>query len=323
MKRLLGKKCLVFLVVALLSLSGIAFAATKQLTIGTASPTGGWMMLASTMAKLINENVPGTNLTPVPSPRGGTENIETILSGEREMGLVMANTAFAALKGTTPFKEPAKDLAGWFSAHYGYWYLLVREDSGIKTFADLKGKRIAIGNPGDGDEALNKEAFEVLGMSWDAFEPEYAGLSGAVDLIKQNQIHAIAYVGAPKLPSLNELLVTKKMRLITFTDEELEKLFEALPYIVVREMPQSDFPEMILPGDSAKVLSMNHIVVCSSKIPAEDMYNYTKAVFSNLETIHEASKAFSVISLESAVTGMPVPFHEGAAKYFKEAGVLK
>ncbi|MBL3592448.1 MAG: TAXI family TRAP transporter solute-binding subunit [Synergistaceae bacterium] len=322
--RLNAKKFIgIVMVMALLSLSATAFAATKQLTIGTASPTGGWMMLASTAAKLINENVPGTNLTPVPSPRGGVENIETILSGEREMGLVMANSAFAAIRGEAPFTEPAKGLAGWFSAHYGYWYLLVREDSGIESFADLKGKRIAIGNPGDGDEALNRDVFKLLGLAWEDFSPEYAGLSGAVDLIKQNQIHALAYVGAPKLPSLNELLVTKKMRLLTFTDEELEKITEALPYLVVREMPQSDFPEMILPSDPAKVLSMNHVVVCSDKIPADDMYAYTKAVFSNLDEIHAASKAFSVITLESAVSGMPVPFHEGAARYFKEAGVLK
>lgn len=301
----------------------ISFAATKQLTIGTSSPSGAWMMLASAISKLLNDNVKGINVTPVPSPRGSAENIETIITGEREMGFAMANIAAAAANGTAPFSNSTKGLCGWFSAHYGQWYLLAREDSGIKTFADLKGKRIAVGLPGDGDETLNKAVFPLLGLKWTDFRPESDALSGAIDSIKQNQIDAISYVGAPKLAIFGELMISKKMRLIEFSPEQLNQVTKTFPYLVVRDMPQSDFPKLIMPSENAKVITMNHLMLCAENIPEQDMYEYTKLFFENISAIHETNKAFEVITLQNAIKGMPLPLHPGAARYYKEKNILK
>ena len=80
--------------------------AAQHITFGTASPTGGWMMLASSVSKIINESLPAYSVTPVPSPRGSMENIETIASGERELGLTMSNIALLGIKGEEPFKAP-------------------------------------------------------------------------------------------------------------------------------------------------------------------------------------------------------------------------
>ncbi len=314
------------------SLAGVVFfwifgfptftvAEAQQITFGTAAPTGGWMMLASSVSKILNDNVPGVNVTPVPSPRGSVENIETIQNGERELGLTMANIALQAKKGLPPFKQPATGINGWFSAHYGYWYLLARDDSGIKTFQDLKGKRIAIGNPGDGDEALNKEVFELLGLTWKDFRPEYSGLSGAMDLIKQNQIDAFAYVAQPRLPSLMDLLGSKKLRLVDIPEDKLEKVKAALPYVVLKTMPHSDFEKLIMP-EFATVISINHMAICSAALKEETMYAFTKALFENIKIVQEASKTFSVITPENAVKGIPIPIHPGALKYYREKGLI-
>lgn len=312
-----------FLIVSMILISAAGFAATKQITIGTSSPSGAWMMLASTISKLINDNVKEVNVTPVPSPRGSVENIETIITGEREIGFAMANIAAAAATGTAPFNIPTEGLCGWFSAHYGQWYLLAREDSGIKSFADLKGKRIGVGLPGDGDETLNKAIFPMLGLKWSDFKPENDSLSGAIDSVKQNQIDAISYVGAPKLAIFGELMISKKMRLIEFSLEQRKQITKAFPYLAVIDMPQSDFPKLIMSTASAKVITMNHLMLCSKNIPEQDMYEYTKLFFENITTIHQANKAFEVITLQNAVRGMPLPFHPGAMRYYKEKGVLK
>ena len=296
--------------------------AAQQLTFGTAAPTGGWMMLGSAVSKVVNDKVAGVNLTPVPSPRGSVENIETIMKGEREFGLTMANIAMLGKQGAEPFKGQVKGVSGWFSAHYGYWYLLTRADSKIKTVADLKGKRVAIGNPGDGDEALNKEVLARLGLKWTDFKPEYSGFSSALDLIKQNQIDAFAYVAAPKLPSLTELMTTKKLRMVAIDTASLKKLAAELPYVVLRPMSRKDYPALEMP-EEATMVSMNHIVICSEKLDADLVYKMTKAVFSNLDSIRQVSKAFEVITLKSAVSGMPIPFHPGAVKLYKELGLMK
>ena len=296
--------------------------AAQQLTFGTAAPTGGWMMLGSAVSKVVNDKVAGVNLTPVPSPRGSVENIETIMKGEREFGLTMANIAMLGKQGAEPFKGQVKGVSGWFSAHYGYWYLLTRADSKIKTVADLKGKRVAIGNPGDGDEALNKEVLARLGLKWTDFKPEYSGFSSALDLIKQNQIDAFAYVAAPKLPSLTELMTTKKLRMVAVDQASLKKLAAELPYVVLRPMSRKDYPALDMP-EEATMVSMNHIVICSEKLDTDLVYKMTKAVFSNLDSIRQVSKAFEVITLKSAVSGMPIPFHPGAVKLYKELGLMK
>ena len=313
----------VALIVVFLTAATAGFAATKQITIGTSSPSGAWMILASALSKLMNDNIPDMNATPVPSPRGSIENVETIVNGEREMGFAMANVAEAVEKGTDPFTAPQENVRGWFSAHYGQWYLLVREDSDIKTFEDLKGKRIAIGLPGDGDETLNKTVFPLLGLNWEDFRPESSALSGAIDLVKQNQIDGISYIGAPRLAMFGELMMSKKMRFIEFTPEQLKTITDQVPYLVEREMPQSDFPQLVMNGDAAKVLTMNHVMLCSANVPDDDMYAYTKLFFENIETIHEANSAFSVITAENAVKGMPIRFHPGAIRYYQEIGVMK
>ena len=308
--------------IILAGFSPVSLEAAQQITFGTAAPTGGWMMLASSVAKILNDKVPGVVVTPVPSPRGSVENIETIQSGERELGLTMGNIALLAKKGMPPFKAAVSGINGWFSAHYGYWYLLAREDSGIKTFDDLKGKRIAIGNPGDGDESLNKEVFEILGLGWKDFKPEYSGLSGAMDLIKQNQIDALAYVAQPRLPSLTELMGSKKLRLVAIPEERLKKAEKELPYVVLKTMPNSDFEKLTMP-ESATVISVNHMVICSEKLNEETMYAFTKALFENIKTLQETSKTFEVITPENAVKGFPIPIHPGALKYYKERGLVK
>lgn len=301
--------------------AGVAGAA-QHITFGTASPTGGWMMLASGVAKIINENLSDYSVTPVPSPRGSMENIETIASGEREFGLTMSNIALLGLKGAEPFKEPLKGVQGWFSAHYGYWYLLARADSGIKTVDDLKGKRIAIGNPGDGDEAFNKEVLAALGLGWNEFTQEYSGFSDALNLVKQNQIDALAYVAAPRLPSITELLTTKDMVLVQIDPVKMQKVEEALPYLVTRKMPKSDFPALDMP-EEAPVYSINHIVICAETLDEDTMYKFTKALMENIDQVQEIGPAFAVVTPENAVKGMPIPFHPGALKYYKEAGLLK
>jgi TRAP transporter TAXI family solute receptor len=316
-------KCFTIVVItSFIMMTGAAFA-DEQLTFGTASPTGGWMMLASTVSKIINEKDMGYNITPVPSPRGSVENIETIVEGEREFGLTMANVALMAQKGTGLFDKPVTGINGWFAAHHGYWYVLARTGENINSISDLKGKRVAIGNPGDGDEALNKEIFEHLGLKWESINHAYSGFSGARDLIRQNQVDAIAYVAAPRLPSLNELLVSKELKFIEIEDKDIEDLTRALPYIVVRKMPQSDFPTLKLGRPTVNVVSINHIVICSAKLPQEAMYQFTKSVFDNIGAIQEVRKSFEVVTPENAVKGMPIPFHPGALQYYREAGLIK
>ncbi len=319
------KNILVVLSLALITVmtGGAAIAgAAQHITFGTASPTGGWMMLASSVSKIINENLPAYSVTPVPSPRGSMENIETIASGERELGLTMSNIALLGIKGEEPFKAPLKGVQGWFSAHYGYWYLLARADSGIKTIDDLKGKRIAIGNPGDGDEAFNKEVLSALGLEWKDFTQEYSGFSDALNLIKQNQIDAVAYVAAPRLPSITELLTTKDMVLVQVDPGKMKAAEENIPYLVIRTMPRSDFPALDMP-EEAPVFSINHIAICAESLDEDTMYNLTKALIENIDQVQEISKTFTVVTPENAVKGMPIPFHPGALKYYREAGLLK
>lgn len=316
------KSFTIVVITGFILMTGTAFA-DEQLTFGTASPTGGWMMLATTISKIINDKHMGYNITPVPSPRGSVENIETIVEGEREFGLTMANVALMAKNGNGLFKKPVSGINGWFAAHHGYWYVIARTGKQINSISDLKGKRVAIGNPGDGDEALNKEIFAHLGLKWTDFKPEYSGFSGARDLIRQNQVDAIAYVAAPRLPSLNELLVSKKLKFIEISDKDIEGLTTALPYIVVRKMPQSDFPTLELSRPEVNIVSINHIVICSAKLSKEAMYKFTKAIFENMGAIQAVRTSFQVITPENAVKGMPIPFHPGALQYYKEMGLIK
>lgn len=324
---LLKKIIIVLLISILIPFAGMykescASGSTWQVTFGTMSPTGGYMMLAIGIAKIVNENVEGINITPVPSPRGSQENIEAIDSREREFGLAQCNVVIDAITPRKPFTEK-KDIMGWFNAHYAIMWSIATESSGIKTFKDFEGKKVATGLPGSNDEYLAKNVFFPLaGVDVSKVKLQLVDNNTAIDLMKDGHIDAILVTAAPKLGMFEDLIYSRKIRYIDMDEKTLNKVVEEYPEFVVRERTTSHFSDkMILNKQKIKLLTMGHIVLVSPDVDEETMYKLTKAVFEHIKVIHDIQPRYEVITLEDAIKGMPLKLHPGAMRYYKEMGI--
>jgi uncharacterized protein len=298
--------------------------AKEQMTFGTMSPTGGYMLLATGIAKIVNENVPEVNLTPVPEPRGSQGNIEAIHSREREFGLAQNNTVIDGITTRPPF-ESKQDFQGWFSAHYAQLWPVATESSGIQTFKDFEGKKVSIGAPGSNDEFLAVNVFLPLaGVDIEKVDLVKVTFNESINLLKDGHIDAMLFTAAPKLATISDLAFSRKVRYITMDEATIEKVIEEYPEFHTREYDKDDFvSNMIIDQLKTTVMCMNHIAIISPEVDAELVYQMTRAVFEHLDVIHEIAPVYRVITLENALVGMVADVHPGAMRYYKEVGIAE
>ena len=295
----------------------------RQYTMGTMGATGGYMMLGTGIAKIVNDNIDYINLTPVQSPKGSVENVQAIQSGERELGIASSNVVLDGIEVRTPdFTEPVTEVNGWFCAHYGITYSVVLEDSGIKTWKDMEGKKIAIGSVGSNDAYLAENIFFPMnGVDPAKVDIEYLGMSDAMSQMKDGHIDGYIGTGAPKVAGILDMTNSRPTRFIPMEQEAIDKCLEAYPEFIIKPMTQEDMPAMVMDAAEYPTVAMKHVVIIDKDIDEETVYNMTKYVFENIEEIYAVKAEFNVITLEDALDGMPCEVHPGAMKYFKEQGI--
>jgi TRAP transporter TAXI family solute receptor len=293
--------------------------AAKNYTFGSASAKGSWYPLAVAMGKVINKNVPGYNVTGVTTPGASRENILRIDRREMELGWSTANFLYKGYHGKKPFKSKKKVL-GWFSAYPGYFTIAARKSSGIKTLADLKGKKVAVGTPGSFTMLANvnlilKSAGLVAGKDYKA---EFIRFPDAVQKMTDGHLDACSYFMGIKVPGFVQLSESVSLNFLALPSDVGKKIVAADPTYFIGALPAGSYRGQ---GVDIPAAGMAYTTLCGPFLSEEFMYKATKAVFENLSFITSASANFRQTKLNNVYKGMPIPVHPGAAKYFKEKGV--
>ena len=305
--------------------SGEARAADEKfVTIGTGGQTGVYYVVGQSICKLVNRDSGEHGLKcTAPSTGGSVDNINSIRSGARDMGVAQSDVQFYALKGEGPFNDqgPYEDLRAVFSVHPEPFTVLARSDSGIKTFADLKGKRVNIGNPGSGQRGTMEVLMEKMGWTLNDFalasELKAAEQSAA---LCDNKVDAIIYaVGHPN-GSIQEASTSCDSILIPVTGPVIDELVAANPFYAKAVIPGGMYKGSDADTETFGVLAT---FVSSAKTDPDTVYAVVAAVFDNFDRFKKLHPAFENLKPEGMVTnGLSAPLHDGAAKYFKEKKMM-
>jgi len=304
---------------------GVSQAEQPFITIGTGGVTGVYYPTGGAICRLVNKSRKEHGIRcSVESTGGSVYNINTIAAGELDMGVAQSDWQYHAYNGTSKFAEkgPFKELRAVFSIHPEPFTVIARADSGIKNFKDLKGKRVNIGNPGSGQRGTMEVLMAALGWTTDdfaaAFDLKAAEQSKA---LCDNKIDAMVYtVGHPN-GSIKEATTSCDSVLVTVDGPEVEKLIADNPYYRVATIPGGMYR-----GNDADTTTfgVGATFVSSTNTPADTVYQVVKAVFENFETFTKLHPAFGNLKKEQMVKdGLSAPIHDGAAKYYKEAGLMK
>ena len=308
------------------TLSTPAMAAdTTYVSIGTGGVTGVYYPTGGAICRLVNKNRKKTGIRcSVESTGGSVFNINAIRAGELEMGVAQSDWQFHAYNGTSKFKEAGefKKLRAVFSVHAEPATLVVRADSGIKNFGDLKGKRVNVGQPGSGTVAT----YDVI---QDAFGLKRSDLKLAAELkssemgqaLCDNKIDAYFILVGHPAGLIKETTTTCDAKIANIHGPAVDTLVKDNSYYRYASVPAGMYSGN---ETAAKTMGVGATFVSSADVPEKVIYEVVKAVFENFDSFRKLHPAFKNLKKSEMVSSsLSAPLHAGAAKYYKEAGLIK
>lgn len=297
---------------------------TTFVTIGTGGVTGVYYPTGGAICRLVNKGRKDHGIRcSVESTGGSVYNLNAIAAGELDMGVCQSDWQYHAYNGTSKFEDkgPNKDLRAVFSVHPEPFTVVARADSGIKNFQDLKGKRVNIGNPGSGQRGTMEVVMDALGWTKDDFklasELKSAEQSQA---LCDNKVDAMVFTVGHPSGSIQEATTTCDSVLVNVTGPEIEKLVKENAYYRWATIPGGMYRGN---ADDVKTFGVGATFVSSTRTPADVIYHVVKAVFENFDQFKKLHPAFSVLKKEEMIKdGLSAPLHDGAKKYYEEAGLM-
>ncbi|GGC03876.1 C4-dicarboxylate ABC transporter substrate-binding protein [Marinobacterium zhoushanense] len=316
------------------ALVGASFAAMLSLapstqaqdfiTIGTGGVTGVYYPTGGAICRLVNKDRKDHGIRcSVESTGGSVYNLNTIRSGELDMGVAQSDWQYHAYHGSSQFEDAGafEDLRAVFSIHPEPFTVVARADSGIKTFDDLKGKRVNVGNPGSGQRGTMEVLMAAKGWTMDDFslasELKAAEQSKA---LCDNNIDAMIYTVGHPSGSIKEATTSCDSVIVEVSGPEVDKLVNDNPYYRVAVIPGGMYRGT---DKDVYTFGVGATFVTSSKVDPNLIYHVVKAVFENFDTFTKLHPAFANLKKEEMIKeGLSAPLHEGAIKYYKEAGLM-
>lgn len=322
------KKLITFVSLATLIFSfGSEALARKFVTIGTGGITGVYYPTGGAISRMVNKKNQEYGLkATVESTGGSVYNINAVLSGDLEFGVAQSDRQYQAYNGLAEWEKtgPQKKLRAVFSIHPESITLIASADSGVKTVADLKGKRINIGNPGSGQLQNSKDVLAAFGIALNAIKAEQVKAVEAPSLIQDEVIDAFFYtVGHPNGNIKEATSGRIKVNIIPIDGSGADAMVGKYSYYAKAIIPGEFYPNALNDGKDVESVGVKATFVASSDLDENIVYAITKEVFDNLEDFKKLHPAYSVLTKENMLQGLSAPIHKGALKYYKEAGLVK
>lgn len=298
-------------------------AKTQYVTIGTGGITGVYYPTGGAIAKIVNKKRDTYHIRcTVESTGGSVFNVNAVMAGDLEFGVVQSDRQYQAMKGEAEWKDkgPQADLRAVFSIHPESVTLVAAVDSGVKDIADLKGKRVNIGNPGSGQRQNSIDALEAVGINPESdLNAEGVKAAEAPGLLQDGRIDAFFYtVGHPSGAIKEATAGTRKVAFVTITG--IDNLLAKYPYYAKSFVPIKMYPGAANDAD-VETFGVKATFVTSAKVPDDVVYAVTKEVFDNFEDFKKLHPAYAVLTKEGMLEGLSAEIHPGAMKYYKEAGL--
>ncbi|MBN2051069.1 MAG: TAXI family TRAP transporter solute-binding subunit [Spirochaetales bacterium] len=293
-------------------------------TIGTGGLTGVYYPTGGAISRIVNKKYDeyGLKVT-VESTGGSVFNINAVLSGDLEFGIAQSDRQYQAYEGLAEWEStgPQEKLRAVCALHPESITLIAADDAGIKTIEDLKGKRVNIGDPGSGNRGNAIDALQNAGLDWekDIMAEQIKAVESA-KLLQDGRIDAYFYtIGHPNGSITEATAGTRKVHFVPITN--VDDLIAKYPFYAKSFIPIALYPNATNKED-APTYGVKATLVTSSDIPEDIVYIITKEIFENLEEFKALHPAFSVLTKENMLEGNPAPYHDGAIRYFKEAGMM-
>jgi uncharacterized protein len=308
------------LLAATLATGSATIHAAEFINVLTGGTSGVYYPLGVSLSQIYAKALPGAK-TSVQATKASAENLNLLQAGRGEIAFTLGDSLSDAWKGDEEagFKTPLKKLRGVAGIYPNYIQIVASADSGIKSLADLKGKRISVGAPKSGTELNARAVLKAAGLSYKDFaKVEYLPFGESVELMKNRQLDVTLQSAGLGVASLRDLATAVKIVVVPVPADVVAKVGDAA-------YQPGTIPAKTYEGQNEDVatVAIQNFLVTHEGVSTDTVYAMTKSMFDNLDQMVAAHAAAKAIKKENAPKNMPLPLHPGAEKYYREAGLLK
>ncbi|MGE0565974.1 MAG: TAXI family TRAP transporter solute-binding subunit [Pseudolabrys sp.] len=307
-------------------LKAIGFAVAVSVGLATAAPAaevkfmtgpqgGSWIPIGGQLKDMWEKSISGMQVQVLPG--AGIANVRGIQEGKADIGLANSISTADAIDGRAPFNKPHDNVCNVATLYPQYFQFVVLADSGINKVSDLKGKAITTQQKGNTGEVITGHFLEANGLKWEDVSVSRTGYSDSVNLMKDNKAVAFGLNTQAPAGAVMDLAAARDVKILEQTDA-YEKMLKLNPAYKLITLPKGTYPKQ---DKDLKVIGFSTHVVVSCKLPAEQVYTMTKQIAANTKTLATVAKAIGNLDAKGMAADVGVPFHPGAAKFYKEAGI--
>lgn len=279
---------------------------------------GVYYPLGVALARVYGETIPEARTT-VQATKASVENLNLLQQGKGEIAFTLGDSLLLGFEGdeAAGFSKPLDKLRGIAAIYPNYIQVVATADSGIKTLADLKGKRLSVGAPKSGTELNARAILGAAGITYDDLgKVEYLPFAESVELMKNRQLDATLQSAGLGVASIRDLAASVPITVVAVPADLVAQV--GSPYVA------ATIPAGTYSGQDADVptAAVVNFLVTHSEVSDDLAYAMTKELWDNLPALAAAHAAAKAITRDQALTGMPVPLHPGAEKYYREVGMM-
>jgi TRAP transporter TAXI family solute receptor len=294
----------------------IAAPATAQEIRLMTGPQGGvWVPLGGQFKDLWEKAIPGLRVQSLPG--AGIANVRGIEEGKAEIGFGNSISTVDALAGREPFNKPHKNVCNIATLYPQYFQIFVRTDANIKSVADLKGKSITTQQRGNTGELITRQLLQVHNMTYSDVKMSYVSYTDSVAQMQDG--HAVAFSLGTAIPagSVLDLATSRDVTLLDLSGS-LDGMKKLNPGYTLVTVPGKTYPKN---DKDVQVIGYATHVVVACNMPDDQVYAITKSIAQNVATLASVYKGMAGLTPKMMAENIGVPFHKGAARFYKESGV--
>ncbi len=300
---------------------GAAFAvpaAAQQVTFMTGPQGGSWIPLGGALKGRWEKNVSGLQIQQIPG--AGISNVRGIDAGKAHIGLANSSTTVDGLEGRSPYPKKMNNVCQLANLYPQYFQVVALADAGVRSFADMKGKSVTTQAKGNTGELLTDMVLKMHGLSYGSLSRiNYNSYTESVALMKDGHAQVFTLGTTAPASAVMDLASARDIRLVPVDDRTMGQLKKANPGYNKLIIKAGTYPKQ---DKDVPVIGYSTHLVVACNLPENTVYQMLKTMAGNVDTMASVVKAIDGITPKDMALDIGVPFHKGAAKFYKEAGAM-
>jgi hypothetical protein len=289
--------------------------AKKFINIATGGTAGTYYPLGGALADILNKNIKGANAS-AQSSGASVANVNLLKEGKVDIAFIQNDITFYAVKGTEMFKgKQVSNLKGLATLYPETVQVVTLKKTGVKTVADIKGKRVAVGAAGSGAEANARQLLEMAGITYKDITPQYLSFAEAASALKDGNVDVAFVTGANPTAAIQDLATQNDVVLVPVDGALADKMIKKYPFYTKDTVPAKTYNKV---DKDVQTIAVRCMLVATDKMDADTAYAIVKAMYGNLDRMKAAHNVGKFITKATGKNGMSIALHPGAEKFFKE-----